>query len=525
MSPHKDPQIPQSQMKDPNEIRDIVICGGGTAGWMAAALFSVHMPGANVRLIESEEIGTIGVGESTIPPFLGLIKNLGINEQDFIQKTQASFKLGIRFENWLTKDHSYFHPFGQIGAAIEGNDFYHCWLKAKLEGHDSQLQDFAPASVMAAEGRFMLPQKAPRTPIASANYALHVDAKLVAQYLRKHAEKFGTTRTEGLIETVNQAPNGNVRSLVLKSGEEIGGDLFIDCTGFRALLIGKTLGVGYESWADQLLCNRAVVCQTENVGEPAPYTLAQAQDYGWRWRIPLQHRSGNGYVFCKDYITDDEATATLLSQVEGTVVAGPMIIPFTTGIRKQVWSKNVLSLGLASGFIEPLESTAIHLVYRTLDFFFRYFPDKSFNPALQADFNRRIYNDYDEIKDFIILHYCVTRRDDTAFWRRVKSDPIPDSLRAKLDVFRASGALRETGPEELFRQPSWYSVLEGMGVRPYRYNFLTDRLDSAQLHPLLNEVKPQLQSFVQTLPALSDFLRTYCPADPITSSTAHFAAE
>lgn len=503
-----------SQHSNPNEIQNVVIAGGGTAGWMAAALFAVHMPGAKVRLVESEEIGTIGVGESTIPPFLGLIKNLGINEQDFIQKTQASFKLGIRFNDWLRKDHSYFHPFGQIGAAVDGNDFYHCWLKAKMEGHSSALQDFAPASVMANMGKFMLPQKAQRSPIASANYALHVDAKLVAQYLRDHAEKHGTVRSEGMIERVTQSEDGHIRSLVLKSGEEITGDLFVDCTGFRALLIGKTLGVGYESWEDQLLCNRAVVCQTENQGEPAPFTLAHAQDYGWRWRIPLQHRSGNGYVFCKDYLSDDEATATLLKQVEGKVLAGPMIVPFTTGIRKEIWHKNCLALGLASGFIEPLESTAIHLVYRTLDFFFRYFPDKSFDASLQADFNRRIYNDYDEIKDFIILHYCVTERDDTEFWKRVRAAAIPDGLRAKLEVFRASGALRETGPEELFRSPSWYSVLEGMGVRPYRYNFLTDRLDSEGLQRLLDEVKPQLRDFVRTLPALSEFLASFCPADP-----------
>jgi tryptophan halogenase len=499
-------------MNRPNEIENIVIAGGGTAGWLAAALFAVHMPNVSVRLIESEDIGTIGVGESTIPPFLGLIRNLGINEQDFIAKTQASFKLGIRFPDWREKGHAYFHPFGQIGQPIDGNDFYHCWLKAKMAGHTSELQDFAPASVMADQGRFMLPFKAPQSPIGTASYALHVDAKRVAQYLRRHAEAHGVRRTEGMVAGVDMGVDGNIRSLTLKSGEVVTGDLFIDCTGFRALLIGGAMGVGYESWAEQLLCNRAVVCQTENAGPPPPYTIAHAQDFGWRWRIPLQTRAGNGYVFSSDHISDAEATEVLLSQIEGKVLTDPMIVPFTTGIRKKVWQGNCLSLGLASGFIEPLESTAIHLVYRTLDFFFRYFPDKTFDPALQADFNRRIYNDYEEIKDFIILHYCVSQRRDTEFWRRVTSLPIPESLKTRIDVFRASGTLREVGPDELFRSPSWYSVFEGMGVRPSRYNVLTDRLDTDDLKRLLDQVKPRLDGFVRTLPMLQDFLDGFCPA-------------
>lgn len=502
-------------LSDSKEIKGIVIAGGGTAGWMTAALFATHLPRERytVRLIESEEIGTIGVGESTIPPFLGLIRNLGINEQDFIAQCQGTFKLGIQFRDWKQKGESYFHPFGQIGANIDGVDFYQAWLKGKLNGHTSALQDFAPASVMAANGRFMLPQKAPRSPIATANYAVHIEARLVAQYLRRHAEAHGTVRSEGMIAAVNlREEDGHIRSLTLKSGEEVAGDLFIDCTGFRALLIGQALGVGYTSWVDELFCDRAIAVQTENIAEPHPYTLSEAQDFGWRWRIPLQSRAGNGYVYSSQYISDEDATKVLLSKVEGRVLGKPMVVPFTTGIRKEIWHKNCLALGLASGFIEPLESTAIHLVYRTLDFFFRFFPDTGFDPALMREFNRRITEDYVEVKDFIVLHYCLTQRDDTPFWARCKTQDISENLRRRIDVFKASGSLLETGPEELFRAPSWYSVLDGMGVMPRRGNLLADRLEIGGLMKLLDEVKPPLERFVATLPGHGEFLKSFCPA-------------
>ena len=495
--------------------KTIVIAGGGTAGWIAAALLSVHMPRERirVRLVESEEIGAIGVGESTIPPFLGLIRNLGINEQDFIARTQASFKLGIRFKDWRVKGESYFHPFGHIGAPIESNDFYQAWLKAKLEGHDSRLQDFAPAAVMADHGRFMLPQKAPRTPVAPANYALHVDAKRVAQYLRRHAEAHGAERTEGLISGVNLREDGHIRSLTLKSGEEVAGDVFIDCTGFRALLIGQALGVGYEDWTRELPCDRAVVVQSANVRDPAPCTLAEAQDAGWRWRIPLQHRSGNGHVYASRYMSDADAEKTLLAGVEGELLTQPTTLRFTTGVRDRIWEKNCLALGLASGFIEPLESTAIHLVYRTLDFFFRFFPEYGIDTASQAEFNRRIRADYVEIKDFVVLHYAATQRDDTEFWRHCKSQPLSEALQTRIAAFRANGVLAERGPEELFKAPSWQSVLEGMGVRPRHCSLLTQRLDGARLHRLLDEGRAGLSDYVRGLPTHGEFLRQFCPAE------------
>ena len=499
----------------PDALRKICIVGGGTAGWIAAAIMAHHFRGKlfEIELVESDDIGTIGVGESTIPPFMELIAKLDINEQEFIRATQASFKLGIEFRDWHRKGERYFHPFGVIGQQIELSDFYQCWLKAKLSGQNSELMDFAPAAVMAREGRFMLPFKARNTPVGGAAYALHVDAKRVAQYLRTHAEARGVQRTEGIVVDAQLDDRGFVERLVLKDGREITADFFIDCSGFRALLIGKALGVGYEDWSKWLLCDRAIAAQTQNVGPPRPYTLAQAQDAGWRWRIPLQHRTGNGHVFSSAFMSDDEATRTLLDQVEGEVVAGPMVVPFKTGVRDQIWHKNVLSLGLSAGFIEPLESTAIHLIYRGMDFFFRYLPDRHCDARLAAEYNRRMIADYREIRDFIVLHYCTTQRDDTPFWRACREMQIPDSLQERIALFRSNGVLRE-GLDELFRPVSWWSVLEGMGLRPGTYHPLVDRIDEPLLFRGLDQAREELRGLVRTLPTHQDFIDAHCRADP-----------
>ena len=500
-------------MTEPRPLKKICIVGGGTAGWIAAALMGEHFKGgmAQIELVESDDIGTIGVGESTVPPFLQLLAKLGVNEQEFIQKTQASFKLGIQFRDWLHKDHSYYHPFGAIGMPLDLSDFYQVWLKARGGGYTRPLQDFAPASVMAEQGRFTLPFKAPRTPVAGAAYALHVDAKLVARFLREFAEAKGVKRTEGIVDQVITRNDGFVERLRLLDGREVEADFFIDCSGFRSLLIGKTLGVGLEDWTHWLPCDRAIAVQTENVGPPPLYTLAHAQDFGWRWRIPLQHRTGNGYVFCSRYLSDDEATATLMSQVEGEPVVTPMPVPFKTGVRERVWDKNVLSLGLASGFIEPLESTAIHLIYRGMDFFFRYLPWTDCDPALAGEYNRRMYADYAEIRDFIILHYCTTQRDDTAFWRECATMEPPAELKRRIELFRVNGTLVE-GLDELFRPPSWQSVMEGMGVRPQGWHPLVDRIETPDLPRHMDEAADRLAAAVAGLPTHGDFLARHCPA-------------
>ena len=494
-------------------LKKICVVGGGTAGWIAAALMAEHFKGlqCEIELVESDEIGTIGVGESTVPPFLQLLTKLGVDEAAFIRETQASFKLGIEFRDWSRKGERYFHPFGVIGAPVDISEFYQVWLKARRHGLDRPLQEFAPASVMAREGRFMLPFKAPRTPLAGASYALHVDARRVAQFLRRFAEARGVVRTEGMVDSVDTRPDGFVRGLRLRSGKVVEADFFIDCTGFRALLLGKAMGVGYTDWSQWLLCDRAVAVQTENVGPAPPYTVAHAQDYGWRWRIPLQHRAGNGYVFSSAHLSDDEATATLLAQVEGRPVVDPMTVPFKTGVRDRIWSGNVLALGLASGFIEPLESTAIHLIYRGMDFFFRYLPNADCDPALADEYNRRMIADYEEIRDFIILHYCLTQRDDTAFWRACRDMVLPSELSARIALFRANGTLAE-GLDALFRSASWQSVMDGMGVMPRSWHPLVERINFAGLAQRMDQAADLLARVVADQPTHADFIRSHCAA-------------
>ncbi|WP_396592652.1 tryptophan halogenase family protein [Brevundimonas sp. R86498] len=494
-------------------IRKICVVGGGTAGWTAAALMAEHFKGSlgQIELVESDDIGTIGVGESTVPPFLQLLARLGVDEQEFIRETRASFKLGIEFSDWKAIGESYFHPFGTIGAPVDLSDFYQLWLKARANGYAGALQDFSPAAVMARNGRFTLPFKAANTPVAGASYALHVDAKRVARFLRTFAEARGVTRTEGIVADVALRPDGFVDRLTLKDGRVVEADFFIDCSGFRSLLIGKALDVGFRDWSHWLLCDRAIAVQTENVGPPSPFTLAQAQDFGWRWRIPLQHRTGNGHVFCSKYLSDDEATATLMSRIEGEPVVSPMPVAFRTGMREQLWRHNVLALGLAGGFIEPLESTAIHLIYRGMDFFFRLLPDRDCNKALAAEYNRRMTADYEEIRDFVILHYCTTRRDDTAFWRECRDMELPPRLQQKIDLFRTNGALAE-GVDELFRAASWHSVMEGMGVRPRGYHPLVDRIPFDGVCAQLDHAAELLKRVVSDLPTHEQFIARHCAA-------------
>ena len=494
-------------------LKKIVIVGGGTAGWIAAAALShqLHPDVCQIELVESDEIGTIGVGESTIPPFIALIRNLGIDESDFIRHTQASFKLGISFSNWKQKDETYFHPFGVIGRRFDTYEFYQAWLKAKHNGSTYELLDFSPCNVMAKYGRFFPPEQAQKTPIGGAAYALHIDAKLAADYLRKYAEQRDVTRTEGMVSQVVCDEREFIQKLVLRDGREISGDFFIDCTGFRALLIEKTLDVGYCDWSNYLHCDRAIAVQTVDHGETVPYTRATARDAGWTWRIPLQHRTGNGYVYSSQFCSDEQARNTLLSVIDGEMITEPRVIPFLTGVRKEIWKNNCLSLGLASGFIEPLESTAIHLVARGVDFFLRFFPDRQCMPALINEYNRRMTADYEEIRDFIVLHYCTTQREDTPFWRWCKNIELPQSLHERIELFKSHGVLRD-GVDELFHSASWQSVFEGMGIRPNNYCPRIDNLDFGAIETTLTQAVAAIDNVVQKLPTHNEFLQHYCPA-------------
>ncbi|WP_394200169.1 tryptophan halogenase family protein [Shewanella waksmanii] len=497
-------------------IRKFAIIGGGTAGWIAAATLGniFRHTEVEIELIESEEIGVIGVGEATIPPLLMILESLGIDLVDFIKHTQASFKLGIQFEDWHTIGESYFHPFGNLGRPIDGHDFFQCWMKMQAEGDNTPLMAHSPESVLAARDKFFVPFEAKGTPLASTQYALHLDAGLAGQYLRKFAEQAGVNRTEGLVEAVNNAENGDIKSVTLKSGEQIEADFFIDCTGFRGLLIEQNLNTGYQDWSEYLPCNRAVTVLTESSGTTKPYTVAKAREAGWTWRIPLQHRTGNGYVFCDKYCSDEQAINTLLQAVDGKIIGEPRVIPFTTGIRNKAWNRNCLALGLAQGFLEPLESTAIHLVSKTLALFVRMFPTREYNDTLTDEFNRRVFADYAEIRDFLVLHYCTTAREDTPFWRWCKEMNIPDSLAQKLQFFKAQGGLIP-GAEELFQPTSWYAVLNGMQVYPTSYNATVDALDVEKLKHSLDSGRQAIEACAQKQPSHDEFIQRFCAASPM----------
>lgn len=500
-----------------NPIASICIVGGGTAGWMAAALLSnIHKGTATkITLIESPDIATIGVGEATVPSFMAFLASANINPKAFIEATAGTFKLGIRFDDWHKKAHNFFHPFGKIGRPIDGHDFYQLWLKTLAQGDTAhfksltRLMDHSPSAIMAEQQRFMLEEQLRATPLETYGYALHLDAVLAARYLRDVSLANGVRRIEATVNAVQLDARNFIESIRLNDGAFVGADFFIDCTGFKGLLIADSLKIGYDNWSNYLPCNRAVAVQTENTHAPAPFTIATARAAGWTWKIPLQHRTGNGYVFASDYCSDDEATQTLLNAIDGKLVNEPRIIPFVTGKRKKVWHNNCLSLGLASGFLEPLESTAIHLIYRTLVHFIRNYPDRDFSPALEQECNAQIDQDYTEVRDFIILHYCTSQRADTEFWCWCQTMPVPDSLREKLDRFRLRGHL-ERNSENLFGVDSWLSILEGMQIRPQKYHPLVDALNGEKVAQSLMQGKQAIFDTALRLPLHGDFIQKSC---------------
>lgn len=496
-----------------NPLESICIVGGGTAGWMAASLLSNITQGTNIKitLIESADIATIGVGEATVPSFMAFLKDARLDTKEFMQATAGSIKLGIRFENWYQQNHHFLHPFGKIGRAIDGHEFYQIWLKTLADGNTTRWVDHSPSGIMSEENRFITEMQLANTPLASYGYAVHLDAAYAARHMREITLARGVQRIESTVESVQTDERKFIQSVHLANGQTIESDFFIDCTGFKGLLISETLKVGYDDWSNYLPCNRAVAVQTENAGDPLAYTIASARAAGWSWKIPLQHRTGNGYVFASDYCSDDEAINTLMSVIKGDLINEPRIIPFVSGMREKIWYKNCLALGLASGFIEPLESTAIHLVYRTLVHFIRNFPDKHFASFLEQQFNCDIARDYMEIRDFVILHYCTTQRDDTAFWRWCQTMEIPESLREKINQFRHRGQLQHH-PENLFGADSWYSILEGMNIRPETYHPLVDALDSQKLGQSLKQGANAIRATVMKLPSHGEFLRQHCPA-------------
>lgn len=493
-----------------SDVKTIVIVGGGTAGWMTAACFSkvlgTHV--YNIVLVESEEIGTVGVGEATIPPIITFNRFLNIDENEFIRETNATFKLGIEFVDWQRKGASYFHPFGVFGKEYEGFAFQHYWLRDYLKQKGAGLAQYNAETEAAQQGRFGRVKSEAGKP--DINYAFQFDATLYARFLRKYAEARGVVRREGKIAKVNQdAESGHVTSVQLDGGRLVEGELFIDCSGFRGLLIEETLKCGYVDWSHWLPVNRAAAVPCDRVDPITPYTRATAREAGWQWRIPLQHRTGNGYVFCDAYIREDEAVQALLTRLDGKPQAEPRVLKFVTGHRKTFWEKNVVALGLAGGFLEPLESTSIHLVQSGMFRLLSLFPKRGFNPYVVAQYNREVSSDYDNIKDFIIAHYKVTEREDTPFWRYVKNMTIPDSLQARLDVFRNQGQALSKEPE-LFRETSWLAVLVGQGLVPEDYHPVSDAMDEDELRLNLRKFRASVVERVKGLPKHEDFIRQNC---------------
>ena len=455
-------------------IRRIVILGGGSSGWMtAAALAKSIQRDCDITLIESEEIGTIAVGEATIPPIKQFNQMLGLDENEFLRQTKGSFKLGIRFANWGKLGHEYFHPFGSYGRPFDLVQIQHFWQRAQSQGQAQSLDEYCMAWAAAKAGRFDRPSADPRHVLSTYDYAYHFDAGLYARCLREYAEARRVTRIEGKVATVQQnATSGFVESLTLESGQVIAGDLFIDCSGIRALLIEGTLKTGYDNWNHWLPCDRALAVQSET-GEFAPYTLSTAHTAGWQWRIPLQHRTGNGHVYSSAFMQEDDATQILMKNLPGKALTEPRLIQYTTGRRKQCWNKNVIAIGLSSGFLEPLESTSLHLVQAGISKLLAYFPDRDFDPLVIKEFNRVAAAEVERIRDFIILHYHLTTRDDSPMWQHCAHMAIPDTLQYKVDHFKRFGRLIP-GEMDLFGNASWLAVHIGQMNWPERTDPLLD---------------------------------------------------
>ncbi|QAY76711.1 tryptophan halogenase family protein [Sphingosinicella sp. BN140058] len=505
-------------------IRSIIVVGGGTAGWMAAAALSKQLENSptSITLVESPEIGTIGVGEATIPPIIQMNQLLGLDEDEFVRETRATFKLGIEFENWGAIGERYMHPFGRYGGDIGTLDFHHYWrrLRALDPAAAGDIGDYSLPIMAARRGKFQRPEPNPRNVLSNIAYAFHFDAGLYAEYLRRQAEARGVVRHARRITDVALAGNGNVASVLLDGGERLAADFFIDCSGFRGLLIEGALGTGYEDWSHWLPCDRAVAVPSERAGPPPPYTRSTAQAGGWQWRIPLQHRTGNGYVYSSRCLSDDEAAAALLAGLDGAPLGDPRPLRFTTGMRRKFWNRNVLALGLAAGFMEPLESTSIHLVQAGLSKLFNLFPDRGFAEADIDFYNRSFREDWERIRDFLILHYHATRRDDSALWNHVRTMEIPGTLKAKLEVFASRGRIFRAS-DELFAESSWLAVLEGQGLRPTRYDPLADAMPEQVLRSKLSGLRAVIARGADAMPRHSQFIADHCAyAGPKASGTA-----
>ena len=511
-------------MKDTAQrIREIVIVGGGTAGWMAAASLKQHFGKApiNITLIESSEIGTIGVGEATIPTIRRFYQSLGLSDVDVLRATNATCKLGIRFNGWLRPGSSFIHPFGLFGQDLKGVPFHNYWQRLRAEGETAEISDYSLGASLAKGGKFTLPSRNPPSSLSVFDWALHLDAGLFAGLMRKVAEAAGVKRIDARITQVNLRPqDGFIASVDLDTGATVEGELFIDCSGFRGLLIEEALKTGYEDWSSWLLCDRALAVQSESpLGEgrePPPYTDVTAQAAGWRWRIPLQTRYGNGYVYSSRHIDDDAALAELTGAVPDRLLHAPRQIRFTPGRRAKAWNKNCIALGLAAGFLEPLESTSIALIETGIEKIKQLFPDRGFNPAVIDEFNDMSRLEMERVRDFIILHYKANQRDDSAFWRDCQAVEIPDTLKHKIELFRERGHFIRYR-WEMFQPASWLAIYAGFDILPKTWDPSLDGVDVASLSRALGEMRRAVRDAVETAPTHDAFLDQYARPAPMAA--------
>jgi len=505
-------------------MRKIIIVGGGTAGWMAAAGLAFFTRGraAEIQLIESEEIGTVGVGEATIPPIQEFNNLIGVDLGEFVRRTHATFKLGIEFVNWTRLGHRYFHQFGfhgdQFSDAIESVYLHHHLMKLRQTGDQTELADYCLEAVAARHGRFALPDRNAPPMGPPLQHAYHFDASLYARYMRSLAEAKGVQRIEGKITEVHQhGEDGRIAGVTLENGTRHDADFFVDCSGFQGLLIEKTLKCGFEDWSHWLPCDRAVAVPCESADDITPFTRSTAHKAGWQWRIPLQHRIGNGHVFSSRHMSEDEATSILLKSLDGRPLAEPRSLRFTAGRRRKMMHKNVVAIGLAGGFLEPLESTSIHLVQTCVQRLGTLFPLDRPDPATEREYNRLGAEEYEHIRDFIILHYCATERGDSPFWTHCRTMELPESLRHRIELFRSRGKVaRHFG--QLFKEPSWVAVFLGQGILPETYHPLVDAFPLSDIRQSLSLVRERIQRYVPTLPRHKDFIARAFPPDAATDT-------
>ena len=487
-----------------SRVKRVIIVGGGTAGWMTAAGLAKSLGQTiDITLVESDAIGTVGVGEAVIPIIKSFHALLELKENEFLRAVNGTIKLGIEFENWGRLGESYFHPFGATGVEAWAAQFHHYWLKARGQGNTDELRNFSLEASMARAGKFTLDSE------PQPQYAYHFDASLYAKFLRKLSEENGVRRIEGKVVDVQvHGESGFIESVQLESEEWIEGDLFIDCSGFRGLLIQQVLETEWEDWSHWLRNDRAVAVQTEKVSPPAPYTRSTARTSGWQWKIPLQNRVGNGLVYCSSYLADEDAKKALLGNIEGKALNDVRTIKFRTGRRAQQWVKNCVAIGLSSGFLEPLESTSIHLIQNSILRLVRMFPAANIDPVEIRQFNNETTKEIEQIRDFIILHYKVNQRLDSKYWVDCSEMAIPDSLAHKIALFESNArAVRENN--EMFRERSWAVVMLGQGIEPSGYHPFVDNLSDKQLHDLMTEVRTNVSRIVAASPSHQDFLASY----------------